>query len=190
METRAQGWTSDGRRARGNGSDRVEDVVLRLFKERGVEIEDIARIVYELQRPHMDDLTLELCVASVMAVIRKREAQHAILTGIALDMLAEQNALPEPLSAIVRRDEPLYGVDEILALGVTNIYGSIGLTSFGYLDKMKLGIIGQLNNHHRGQVNTFLDDLVAGVAAAAAARIAHQQQGEAEVNDLPAAASG
>lgn len=168
----------------------VKDVVLRLFAERGVDIEEIGRIVYELQRPYSNSISLEQCVESVLRVIEKREAQHAIITGIALDMLAEQNALPEPLSAIVRRDEPLYGVDEILALGVTNIYGSIGLTSFGYLDKMKLGIIGQLNNHHRGQVNTFLDDLVAGVAAAAAARIAHQQQGEAEVNDLPAAASG
>ncbi len=161
----------------------MKDVVLRLFAERGVDIEEIGRIVYELQRHYMNSLSLEECVASVHRVIEKREAQHAIITGIALDMLAERNALPEPLNSIVRRDEPLYGVDEVLALAVTNIYGSVGLTSFGYLDKIKLGLLGRLNNHERGQVNTFLDDLVAGVAAAAAARIAHQQR-EGDVKAL------
>ncbi|OUN01476.1 MAG: phosphatidylglycerophosphatase A [Firmicutes bacterium ZCTH02-B6] len=156
----------------------VKDVVLRLFAERGVDIEEIGRIVYELQRPYSNSISLEQCVESVLRVIEKREAQHAIITGIALDMLAEQNALPEPLNSIVRRDEPLYGVDEVLALAVTNIYGSVGLTSFGYLDKLKLGLIGRLNDKDKGRVNTFLDDLVAGVAAAAAARIAHQRVGD------------
>jgi len=166
------------------------DVVLQLFKERGVDVGEIARIVFELQRPHMPGLRLEQCMASVLKVIGKREAQHAILTGIALDMLAERNALPEPLNSIVRRDEPLYGVDEILALAVTNIYGSIGLTSFGYLDKMKLGVIGRLNNKNGDRVNTFLDDLVAGIAAAAAARIAHGGEEAEEVDGWPQAASG
>jgi len=106
--------------------------------------------------------------------------QHAVLTGIALDILAEKDLLPEPLLSIVKRDEPLYGVDEILALAVTNVYGSVGLTSFGYLDKRKLGVIKRLNSHEQGRVHTFLDDMVAAVAAAAAARIAHQRKVQAE----------
>ncbi|MOA53192.1 Phosphatidylglycerophosphatase A [compost metagenome] len=48
----------------------------------------------------------------------------------------------------------------------------IGLTSFGYLDKVKPGIIGELNNQEN-HIHVFLDDLVAGLAAAASARIAH-----------------
>jgi phosphatidylglycerophosphatase A len=51
----------------------------------------------------------------------------------------------------------------------------IGLTSFGYLDKKKMGIIRELNNHDTS-IHVFLDDLVAGVAAAASARIAHQNK--------------
>lgn len=141
---------------------------------RGVSLEDIAEIVYALQRPHLPQLTLEQCIESVQAVLAKREAQHAILTGLALDDFAEKKMLPSPLQEIVARDEPLYGVDEILALAITNIYGSVGLTSFGYLDKRKLGVIGRLNNHANGRVNTFLDDLIAGIAAAASARLAHQ----------------
>ncbi|MBO8141756.1 MAG: phosphatidylglycerophosphatase A [Firmicutes bacterium] len=166
----------------------MKDVVLRLLEERGVKVTDIAQIVAELCGP--DDVPLEECVRSVETVIGKREAQHAILTGIALDVLAERNGLPEPLNAIVRRDEPLYGVDEILALGITNLYGSVGLTSFGYLDKRKLGIIGKLNSHRSGQVHTFLDDLVAGIAAAAAARVAHQRAGVGPSGPDRQAASG
>lgn len=152
----------------------MKEYVVRALEERGVRVGEIAQIVYALQKPYVPGLELDECAESVEAVLEKREAQHALLTGLALDRLAEQGQLPEPLQDIVARDEPLYGVDEILALAITNIYGSIGLTSFGYLDKTKLGVIGRLNGHAAGQVNTFLDDLVAGIAAAAAARIAHQ----------------
>jgi len=107
-----------------------------------------------------------------MAVLRKREVQYTLFTGIALDELAEQKKLPQPLQAIMEADESLYGVDETLALGITHVYGMIGLTSFGYLDKEKIGIIHQLNQKGK-HIHVFLDDLVAGLAAAASARIAH-----------------
>lgn len=154
----------------------VEKVVA-LLQERGVEVNQIAQIVYDLQRPYHPDLTLTDCQESVLHVLAKREVQHAIFTGVALDMLAEAKALPSPLQRIMEEDEPLYGVDEILALSITNVYGSIGLTNFGYLDKTKLGVIGVLNNHS-GRIHVFLDDLVASVAASAAARIAHHHRAQ------------
>ncbi|MDI3258014.1 MAG: phosphatidylglycerophosphatase A [Kyrpidia sp.] len=146
--------------------------VVKLLEERGVEIKDIAEIVLILQKPFHPELTLEECVESVLTVLEKREVKHALYTGIALDMLAEKKMLPEPLQSIMERDEPLYGVDEIMALAITNVYGSIGLTSFGYLDKEKTGILAKLNEKGPA-IHTFLDDLVAGLAAAASARIAH-----------------
>ncbi|GAX89466.1 phosphatidylglycerophosphatase A family protein [Effusibacillus lacus] len=147
--------------------------VVALLEQRGVKVDDIVEIVYSLQVPYHPDLSKEECKESVLRVLSKREVQYALYTGIALDMLAEQNLLPEPLQSILNVDEPLYGVDEILALGITNVYGSIGLTSFGYLDKEKTGIIAQLNNKGKS-IHVFLDDLIAGVAAAASARIAHK----------------
>lgn len=146
--------------------------VLEQLRTRGVCVEDIADIVFKLQKPYHPLLTVDECTESVLQVLAKREVQHAIYTGIALDTLAEKGALPAPLQSIMEQDEPLYGVDEILALSITNVYGSIGLTNFGYLDKTKMGVIGKLNNHP-SQIHVFLDDLVAGVAASAAARIAH-----------------
>lgn len=151
----------------------MHEKVVALLQQRGVLIDDIVEIVYTLQKPYHPDLTVEECKESVVRVLNKREVQYALYTGIALDMLAEEEKLPEPLQSILQVDEPLYGVDEILALGITNVYGSIGLTSFGYLDKEKIGIIAKLNNKSTS-VHVFLDDLVAGVAAAASARIAHR----------------
>ncbi|CAH1222485.1 putative protein YpjQ [Paenibacillus plantiphilus] len=143
------------------------------LQRRGVSIANIADIVYSLQSPYNSSLTLQECEDSVHTVLSKREVQYALFTGIALDELAEQKLLPEPLQSIMEADESLYGVDETLALGITNVYGMIGLTSFGYLDKMKPGIIRRLNEKGK-HIHVFLDDLVAGVAAAASARIAHQ----------------
>lgn len=137
---------------------------------------EIGRVVQEIQKPYYPDLTLDECVNGVEMVLRKREVQHAILTGLALDVLAEEKRLPEPLQSIIATDDFLYGVDEILALSITNVYGSIGLTNFGYLDKTKPLIIGQLNMAKNGRCHTFLDDLVAAIAAAAASRIAHSKR--------------
>ncbi|AZK48104.1 phosphatidylglycerophosphatase A family protein [Paenibacillus lentus] len=142
---------------------------------RGVTLEDIAEIVYSLQNVYHADLTMEECVESVKAVLQKREVQYTLYTGIALDELAEKKLLPEPLQAILEADEPLYGVDETMALGITSVYGMIGLTSFGYLDKVKPGIIGKLNRKGE-RIHVYLDDLVAGLAAAASARIAHKSE--------------
>lgn len=149
---------------------------IKLLADRGVVIEEIAKIAYELQVPYQKELTLETCVDSVHAVLKKREVQNAILTGVSLDIMAEKKMLPEPFQAMMEKDEPLYGIDEILALSITNVYGTIGLTSFGYLDKNKLGIMHTLNNHET-EIHVFLDDLVAGIAAAASARIAHSNPG-------------
>lgn len=143
-----------------------------LLAKRGVTVEEVAEIVFSLQRPYNDELKIEECLESVRTVLGKREVQYAFYTGIALDELAEKKLLPEPLQSIMETDESLYGVDETLALGITNVYGTIGMTSFGYLDKMKPGIIRQLNVKGE-KIHVFLDDLVAGLAAAASARIAH-----------------
>jgi|SRR5690554_1708679 len=152
----------------------MQKEMIEMLEERGVTQECIARLVLELQRPYNPKLTLDDCLINVEKVMEKREVQNAVLTGLTLDIYAEKKMLPEPLLGILTRDDPLYGIDEILALSITNIYGSIGFTNFGYLDKVKTGILENINAKQEGVVNTFLDDLVAAIAAAAAARLAHQ----------------
>jgi phosphatidylglycerophosphatase A len=150
----------------------MKDLVVNMMRDRGVELLDVARLVYALQHSYHPNLEMEKCLQSVESVLEKREVQHAMLVGIILDTYAEHGLLPEPLQGVIAKDEPLFGIDEVLALAITNVYGTIGLTNFGYLDKTKMGILAVINDHPHA-VHTFLDDLVAGLAAAASARIAH-----------------
>ncbi|WP_243290426.1 phosphatidylglycerophosphatase A [Bacillus sp. FJAT-47783] len=154
--------------------NQVELKARKWLEERGVKLEDIAELVYFLQKKYHPNLSLDECIFNVNRVIAKREVQNAILTGIQLDVLAEQKKLEEPLQTILNSDEGLYGVDEILAFSIVNIYGSIGFTNYGYIDKQKPGILQSLNDKNSGQCHTFLDDIVGAIAAAASSRLAHR----------------
>lgn len=152
-----------------------------LLHERGVKEDDIAELVLFLQNQYIENLTVEECMEHVKAVLLKREVQNAIITGIQLDVLAEKKQLMEPLQSILTEDEGLYGIDEILALSIVNVYGSIGFTNYGYIDKVKPGILDKLNSHEGKQVHTFLDDIVGAIAASAASRLAHDNPSKAEI---------
>lgn len=152
-----------------------------LLHERGVKEEDIAELVLFLQNQYIENLSVEECLTHVKAVLRKREVQNTILTGIQLDVLAEKKQLMNPLQDIITEDEGLFGIDEILALSIVNVYGSIGFTNYGYIDKVKPGILEKLNSHEDNEVHTFLDDIVGAIAASAASRLAHDNPSKAEI---------
>lgn len=154
--------------------ENLEQTAREWLEKRGVKIEDIADLVYYLQSKYHPNLQMEECIENVNRVLSKREVQNAILTGIQLDILAEKEMLDEPLQKVIRRDEGLYGVDEILALSIVNVYGSIGFTNYGYIDKQKPGILKYLNDKSSGKCHTFLDDIVGAIAAAASSRLAHR----------------
>ncbi|GAB7387485.1 phosphatidylglycerophosphatase A [Bacillaceae bacterium] len=161
-------------------SKEVRTAARKLLKERGVSVEDIAEVVYLMQSPYNAGLKKEDCVESVEAVLEKREVQHAILVGIELDKLAEKRLLSEPLQSLIETDEGLFGCDETLALGSVFGYGSIAVTTFGHLDKQKVGIIKRLDTKKGNGIHTFLDDIVASIAAAASSRMAHRLRDEQE----------
>lgn len=161
---------------------RMKEICVNLLEERGVSLDKIAEIVYDLQKKYIPNITIELCLAAISRVLDKREVQNAIVTGLELDMLAEKKMLSEPLQTLVSEDNPLYGIDEILVLSITNVYGSIGLTNFGYVDKVKPGIIGELDKLGKDsdKCHTFMDDIIGAIAAAAASSIAHNAVGDKE----------
>ena len=140
-------------------SKTLEDKARELLADRGVSLQDIGELVMFLQKDYIEGITLEMCIESVNAVLSKREVHNTILTGVQLDILAEENQLLHPLQEIVKEDEGLYGIDEILALSI---------------DKVKPGILKELNKHDGPRVHTFLDDIVGAIAASAASRLAHQ----------------
>ncbi len=156
----------------------LEELVIRKINDRGVTLEQIAELTYFLQSNYYEGLTLEFCLHNVEAVLKKREVQNAVLTGIRLDELAEMKLLEGPLQEMVDHDYSLYGIDEVLAFSILNVYGSIGFTNYGYIDKLKPGILGEIDKKGKaeGCCHTFMDDLVGAIAAAAASRIAHRRE--------------
>lgn len=155
--------------------ERLYEITVEALKKKGVEISDIAEIVYRLQSEYAP-ITMEMCEENVLAVLRKRETIHAVLTALAIDKAVDQKLFDEPIQSIIANDEGLYGIDEVMSLSIVNIYGSIGLTNFGFLDKKKIGIIDELDKRKGDEVTTFSDDMVAAIAAAAASRLAHSNK--------------
>lgn len=148
---------------------------INLLSSRGVNLKDIGDLVLSLQKKYINGINKEMVYDAIIKVLSKREVQNAVMTGIELDVKAENRELSEPLQSILERDESLYGVDEILTFSIINLYGSIGFTNYGYLDKIKPGILQWLNDRSTGFVNVFLDDLVGAIAASAAALLAHRE---------------
>jgi phosphatidylglycerophosphatase A len=154
-----------------------KDKAIGMLKKRGVTLDEIVDCVYYLQKDYHQDLSKDKLLDSVLKVLDKREVQYALMTAIELDTKAEQGLfLDKELEGIVRRDEGLFGTDEVLAYGICNLYGSIALTNFGFIDKNKYGVIARLNDEGKKgtMCHTFLDDMVGAIAAAAASRFAHQ----------------
>ncbi|MBB5173545.1 phosphatidylglycerophosphatase A family protein [Texcoconibacillus texcoconensis] len=153
----------------------IKNTALNWLTDRGVSTKDIAELVYYLQVDYVPELTIETCIEHVEGVLNKREVQNAIMTGIQVDRLAEDGKLDPPLQGIIERDEGLYGIDEIIALSIVNVYGSIGFTNYGFIDKQKPGILKDLNDKSKG-CHTFLDDIVGAIAASASSRLAHSAE--------------
>lgn len=165
-----------------NPKTELEEKARNWIKERGVTLRDIGELVHYLQAPYHDSLSIEDCIENVDKVLSKREVQNAVITGIQLDVLAEQNQLTSPLQETIASDEGLYGIDEIIALSIVNVYGSIGFTNYGYIDKEKPGILKKLNDKSSGQCHTFLDDIIGAIAAAASSRLAHSVAKDEELD--------
>lgn len=153
-----------------------QEKAIEMLRLRGVSIQEIVDCVYYLQKDYNTNLDNGILTNSVLKVLEKREVQYALMTAIELDMNAEKSRyLDKDLEEIVKTDLGLFGTDEVLAYGICNLYGSIALTNFGFLDKQKFGVVARLNDEGKkeGVCHTFLDDMVAAIAAAAASRFAH-----------------
>ena len=149
-----------------------------LLEKRGASLLDIADAACFLQKDYHEGLKADDLMPSVHKVLEKREVQFAVMTACEIDRLAEEHQFHDKeLERLLLNDAPLYGTDEVLAYGICNLYGSIALTNFGFIDKKKYGVITRLNKAGKGSgtCTTFLDDIVGAIAAAAASRFAHEE---------------
>ena len=106
---------------------------IEALKSRGVELDEIIDIVMFLQEKYSPQITREKCMEMLMKVLSKREVQLTIATGIEMDKLAENNSFEnKELQNIILTDAGLFGLDEVLAYSICNLYGSIALTNFWF----------------------------------------------------------
>lgn len=153
----------------------VREICINLLNERGIELSDIVECVVFLQEGYNPNINREMIMEDILGILDKREVQHTVMTGIAIDKAVEDKSFGnEVICDIIMTDAGLYGLDEVLAYSICNLYGSIALTNFGYIDRVKPGIIGKLNEPKEGVCNTYLDDVVGAIAAAAASKHAHK----------------
>lgn len=150
---------------------------MKILNKRGITFPVLSQMVYELQSPYNSKLTKEECDKHVLGVLRKQQTYHTVQLCIMIDEGVEEKRFGSQFQAIVGNDEGLYGVDESLNTSVSKMYGMIAITNFGYLDKVKPGIIGELDSDHEGNhCNTFADDTVCALVAAACARLAYNSE--------------
>ena len=149
------------------------EFVVNRLADRGVQLEDLADIVYTTQHKFEPRLTKEEALTELIHTLHKRDLLNNAMVMLELDRLTEAGQLASPLSDIIANDAGVFGVDETLALQIANIYGTIGATNFGYLDREKSGIIRSFDqgNPH---VTIFIDDLLAAIVAAVCGKIAHK----------------
>ena len=147
---------------------------LELLAERSITVEDIADCVAFLHDRYNDTINKEEYIVVTEKVLRDTGIQNALIIAIELDMLAESDGLrSKSIKEAMMADAGLFGVDELIGLGMTLNYGPIATTSFGYIDKVKPLKIGELNNSKAGVCNTFIDDVVGAIAACASSLLAH-----------------
>ncbi|MGX7051201.1 phosphatidylglycerophosphatase A family protein [Leuconostoc palmae] len=152
-----------------------ENTVEKL-KRHHIDIRAIAQIAYDSEKAYLPELSIIQVEEAVISILHKRVVQHQIWVALELDRLAEAGLLESPLQDLVANDDSLFGVDETLATAIAMSYDTIGVTNYGYIDKLKIGLVGELDRKGKATaaVTTFADDIVGALAAAAASKVAHK----------------
>ncbi len=147
--------------------------VVERLESRGVELRELSNLAYEMQKDFAELGTPDEYYEALIDVLHKRELLNDAMVALELDRLAQTNQLAEPLLSIVKNDAGVFGADEALALGIANIYGTIGVTNYGYLDRVKKDVIKRFDEND-DQVATFIDDILGAIVAAVCGKMAHR----------------
>lgn len=149
--------------------------VLDLLNERHVDIYKMAKIVYDSQISYEPDITINKCKQAILHVLKKREVQNVVLTGIVVDKMVDQGLIPDNyLQQILEEDSWQYQCDEVISYGIGDVFGGIANSNRGYLDKVKPGIIGEVDRR-KDTCNVFLDDILASIIASAESYIGNKE---------------
>lgn len=148
------------------------EYVLTELEKRNITQYTVGEAAHILQHKYFPNVSVEEFGAELPKILKKREVLNILATGFALDNLATEQKLPQPLQFIVENDLGIFGVDETLAMAISQLYGSIAQTNYGFADKEKMGLAKKLDNSG-SQVNTFADDLFLALVSGVVGRFGH-----------------
>jgi len=140
-----------------------------------ISLTDLAGMSQDLQKRFLPDVPLSKYTEAIESVLKREDTLNAFAVGIFLDKSATDLEVDSPLQEILDNDAGLFGVDETLASSIAVEYGQIGITSFGYLDHSKKGVLNKIDKD-TSSVNVFLDDLLGALVSATAAKVAHSEE--------------
>ena len=154
------------------------------FADQGITIKEMALEAKEDQEKHGVKASLDTYIKAIQNQLHKHDVLSIIMTGIAIDRLAEKNMLPSPLQTIIENDLGLYSTDELLSIALTQMYSGIAVTNYGARDVHKTKLAKRIDES-KTHVNCFLDDIISAIIAGAEAAVANKlQENKASFTDI------
>lgn len=158
--------------------------IRKQFAAQGITIKEMAQEAKSDQDKHGVDASLDTYIKAIQNQLHKHDVMSIIMTGIAIDRLAEKNLLPEPLQTIIENDLGLYSTDELLSIALTQMYSGIAVTNYGARDVHKTKLAKRIDES-KTHVNCFLDDIISAIIAGAEAAVANKlQEHKASFTDI------
>ena len=167
--------------------EEMKNLNILKLKERGVTIDEIAKIAYDQEAKYNKNVQMRECIESVEKILSLRDVFHLLQLGAEIDRLAEEGMFKGPIQDIIQNDLGVFGIDEIFGLDIARLYGAIGQTNFGDIDVNKPGVVKRLNDEGKPgnpKCHTFMDDIVGAIAAAATTRVSQIYSEETALRDL------
>lgn len=151
---------------------------LRLLTKKNIKLSDIADLAIANQAPYGIDYDRTAVINVIDHILQRDDIQDIITLAINIDELVQNDQLSPYINERIKSDVGLFGVDELIVSGIYNLYGQTGVTNYGYTDKMKPGIIGEIDRRGKttAETTTFLDDIVGALVAATVSYLAHHQE--------------
>lgn len=157
------------------------DFVMNELKKRNINSHTVGEAAYQLQHQYLPELTIADFGYQLNEILKKREVLNTLALGFEIDNLVTEKKLSEPLQTIIENDLGIFGLDELLAMNISQLYGSLSVSNFGFADKIKVGIAKDLDTDE-SHVQTFSDDLFSALVSAVIGRCGHGSKLELEDN--------
>lgn len=158
------------------------DFVMNELKKRNINSHTVGEAAYQLQHQYLPELTIADFGYQLNEILKKREVLNTLALGFEIDNLVTEKKLSEPLQTIIENDLGIFGLDELLAMNISQLYGSLSVSNFGFADKIKVGIAKDLDTDE-SYVQTFSDDLFSALVSAVIGRCGNGAKLELKKSD-------